>query len=189
MPIILQNSNTHAFSYEDSDGVRHEVTVKRGQDIEPHNIPAKRLARLLSEQVVVGGESRRPRYVVKEQADLPTRSYTEGVTSTAKREAQIARKQTVAAPSENPMTVEEQTALLRAAELAEAAEQQDDLREAAELAQASAEQAALEAAGQKARAEAAEAELAKLRANAATVQASEKAPAAPARRGRPPAAK
>lgn len=173
-PIILKHSHSHSFGYTDKDGIGREVTVIRGQDIEPLDIPIARLTKLMSEYVVsFDGTSRRPRYeYVETETEQEAGTYTSGVVT-----AQLAARQMKKAdPSEEKPDF---AALQAAAERAEAAQAAMDLdmKERAEADAAAREQAEAEAAEQAERAAAAEAKLVELEASLREKEKADKAAA------------
>ncbi len=63
MPLVLQNSHSHEFSYYDDNGVERRVSLARGQAV-PEGVPLDVLTNLASETVVsFNGETLLPRYV------------------------------------------------------------------------------------------------------------------------------
>ena len=89
MPIILKHGHAHQFDYVDDAGNTHSVSIQRGQDIEPLNLPPRLLAKLMAETVISwNGETPLPRYAYEASVhDGP--SYTSGSVSTQTQARQL----------------------------------------------------------------------------------------------------
>ena len=169
MPIILENSHSHSFSFVDEDGVTRNVEVARGQDIEPLNIPRKTLSKLMSEFVVgFDGNSERPRYKYVEDLPEEQGSYSTGPISQALVTKSFRKSDEV--DDGNRLTPEELTALQRKAEAEMKAEAEAQLGEETQLKAAEAERVAREKAEGEARIAAAEARTAELEAQLKAAQ-------------------
>lgn len=171
MPIILENSHSHSFTFTDENGVRKDVHVTRGQDIEQLGIPLKQLTKILAEYVVTfDGSSERPRYKHVDEMPEETGTYSSGPVT----QALVTRAAQKADPNAPVVSPEERLAAQRKAEAEMAAEAQAQFDEAAMLQQAENERVAREAAEAQERADAAEAKMAEM---TAKLEAAEKAAA------------